>query len=166
MQIRKLWQPLKDNGAVCSPAALRRTSVVCLTFMLGIGITQAAVAAELDVMGPQSGSVATPVADTSQRAGFSQRLTIESTNLESLLLEKGVITQDDWIRLKAEEERRAFEQTAETGMAGNPRWYERIRINGYTQFRYSAGPSSDKFSIPLSDKAATTQPREFYFRRI
>jgi hypothetical protein len=138
--------------------------------MLGIGMTQAAVAAELDVMGPQSGSVAgsvaTPVADTSQRAGSGQRLTIESTNLESLLLEKGVITQDDWIRLKAEEERRAFEQTAETGMAGNPRWYERIRINGYAQFRYSAGPSSDKFSIPLSDKAATTQSREFYFRRI
>ena len=166
MQIRTLSQLLKDRGAACSHANVRRASVMCLAFMLGIGSALNAVAAELDVMGPQTGSVATPVADTSQRAGFSQRLTIESTNLESLLLEKGVITQDDWIRLKAEEERRAFEQTAETGMAGNPRWYERIRINGYAQFRYSAGPSSDKFSIPLSDKAATTQPRELYFRRI
>ena len=166
MQIRTLSQLLKDRGVACSHANVRRASVMCLAFMLGIGSALNAVAAELDVMGPQTGSVATPVADTSQRAGFSQRLTIESTNLESLLLEKGVITQDDWIRLKAEEERRAFEQTAETGMAGNPRWYERIRINGYAQFRYSAGPSSDKFSIPLSDKAATTQPRELYFRRI
>jgi hypothetical protein len=133
---------------------------------LGITSTLAAIAAEPDVIGPQTGLTATPVADPSQRAGAGQRLTIESTNLESLLLEKGIITQDDWIRLKAEEERRAFEQTAEMGMVGNPRWYERIRISGYTQFRYSAGPSDGKMSIPLSDKAATTQPRELYFRRI
>jgi hypothetical protein len=79
---------------------------------------------------------------------------------------KGLITQDDWIRLKADEERRAFEQTAEAGMAGNPRWYERIRISGYTQFRISAGPTDSKFTIPLGDSTATTQPREFYFRRI
>lgn len=166
MQIRKLSQLLKDRRAVCSHATVRRASVVCLAFMLGMGSTLDAGAAEPAVMGPQAGATAIPVADPSQRASSGQRLTIESTNLESLLLEKGVITQDDWIRLKAEEERRAFEQTAETGMAGNPRWYERIRINGYTQFRYSAGASDSKFSIPLSDKAATTQPRELYFRRI
>ncbi len=166
MQIRKLSKLLNDKRAVCSPTALRRTSVVCLVFILGIGITQAAVAAELDAAGPQAGSAATPVADTSQRAGAGQRLTIESTNLENLLLEKGVITQDDWIRLKADEERRAFEQTAEAGLAGNPRWYERIRINGYTQFRIAAGATDGKFSIPLGDGTATSQSREFYFRRI
>lgn len=127
----------------------------------------AAVSAEPAVVGPQATSTAVPVADTSGRDGSGQRTTIiESTNLENLLLEKGVITQDDWIRLKAEEERRAFEQTAETGMAGNPRWYERIRINGYTQFRYALGATDGKFSIPLGDSTATSQPREFYFRRI
>lgn len=94
------------------------------------------------------------------------RTTIQSTNLESLLLEKGVITQDDWIRLKAEEERRVFEQTAELQMAGNPRWYERIRINGYTQLRFSLGSNTGKFDIPLGDKMATQNAREFYFRRI
>lgn len=167
MQIRKLSQLLKDRGAACSHVHVRRASVLCLAFMLGMGSTLDAIAAEPEVMGSQSGSVATPVADTSQRAGTGQRQTIiDSTNLESLLLEKGLITQDDWIRLKADEERRAFEQTAEAGMAGNPRWYERIRISGYTQFRYSAGPSDSKFTIPLGDKTATTQPREFYFRRI
>ncbi len=166
MQIRKLWEPLKDRGAVCSSPTVQRASVACLAFMLGIGSALPAIAAELEAMGPQTGSAATPVADTNPRAGAGQRLTIESTNLESLLLEKGVITQDDWIRLKAEEERRAFEQTAEAGMAGNPRWYERIRISGYTQFRIAAGASDGKFSIPLGDSTATSQPREFYFRRI
>jgi hypothetical protein len=134
--------------------------------MVGISSTLAAVAAEPDVIGPQAGSTATPIADTSQRAVSGQRVTIESTSLESLLLEKGVITQDDWIRLKAEEERRVFEQTAEMGMAGNPRWYERIRINGYTQFRYAAGATDSKFSIPLGDGNAGSQARELYFRRI
>ncbi len=166
MQIRKLAQLLKDRGAVCSHANVRRAFVVCLAFMLGIGSGLDAGAAEFDVMGPQAGAVATPVADTSQRAMSAQLLTTQSTNLESLLLEKGVITQDDWIRLKAEEERHAFEQTAEMGIVGNPRWYERIRISGYTQFRYAAGASDGKFSIPLGDGNAGTQARELYFRRI
>jgi len=139
---------------------------MCLAVMLGIGSPLDAVAAEPNAAQPPAGSVATPVADSSQRAGAGQRLTVESTNLESLLLERGIISQDDWIRLKAEEERRAFEQTAEAGMAGNPRWYERIRISGYTQFRYAAGASDKKFSIPLGDSTATSQPREFYARRI
>jgi phosphate-selective porin len=133
---------------------------------LGISNTLAAVAAEPDVIGPQTGLTATPVADPSQRAGAGQRVTIESTNLESLLLEKGLITQDDWIRLKAEEERRVFEQTPEMQMAGNPRWYERIRMSGYTQFRISTGPTDGKMSIPQGDSNATTNQREFYFRRI
>lgn len=111
-------------------------------------------------------AVSAPVSDGSGRASSGQRTTIQTTNLESLLLEKGVITQDDWIRLKAEEERRIFEQTAEMQMAGNPRWYERIRINGYTQFRYSAGPTNSKFTIPLGDSNATSNSREFYIRRI
>ena len=166
MQIWQFPQQLKDRGAVCSCAVLRRASIGCLVLILGINSTLAAVAAEPDVIGPQSGSSVTPVADTSQRAGAGQRLTIESTNLESLLLEKGLITQDDWIRLKAEEERRVFEQTPEMQMAGNPRWYERIRISGYTQFRISAGPTDGKMSIPQGDSNATHQPREFYFRRI
>lgn len=119
---------------------------------------------EMVVASPASGP--NPPPDGTGRAGSGQRVTIQSTSLESLLLEKGVITQDDWIRLKAEEERRVFEQTAELQMAGNPRWYERIRINGYTQFRYAAGATDSKFSIPLGDGNAGTHPREFYFRRI
>jgi hypothetical protein len=41
-------------------------------------------------------------------------LAIESTPLENLLLEKGLSTMDDWLRITAEEERRQIERTAET----------------------------------------------------
>ncbi|MDP1768868.1 MAG: porin [Nitrospirota bacterium] len=166
MQIWPLPQQSKDESTTFLRVILLRAFVLCLVLTLGINSTLAAVAAEPDIIGPQSGLTATPVADPSQRASVGQRLTIESTNLESLLLEKGLITQDDWIRLKAEEERRVFEQTPEMQMAGNPRWYERIRISGYTQFRISAGPTDGKMSIPLGDSNATHQPREFYMRRI
>lgn len=101
-----------------------------------------------------------------ERVTSGQRLSIQSSTLENLLLEKGVLTQEDWIRLKAEEERRIFEQTAEMQFAGNPRWYERIRINGYTQFRYALGATTGKFDIPLGDSFGDQQGNEFYVRRI
>ena len=166
MQIWPLPQQSKDEGATFLHVLLRQAFVLCLVFNLGTTNTLTAGAAEPDVMGPRGGLSATPVADPSQRAGAGQRVTIESTNLESLLLEKGVITQDDWIRLKAEEERRVFEQTPEMQMAGNPRWYERIRMSGYTQFRISAGPTDGKMNIAQGDSNATSNPRDFYFRRI
>lgn len=147
--------------------SVRRNVFVCfLMFAAGfpgsLSIADAQTVAESSLSGP---SVKT-VPQGGGRASSGQRTTIQSTSLESLLLDKGVITQDDWIHLKAEEERRVYEQTAEMQMAGNPRWYERIRISGYTQFRIAAGMTDSKFSIPLGDKAATSQAREFYFRRI
>lgn len=89
----------------------------------------------------------------------------EPTPLEDLLLEKGVITMDDWIRIKAQEEKKAFETSAEIGMISSPRWYERIRISGYTQFRYAL-LSNPMLDIPLGDSNATTNPNTFYIRRI
>lgn len=111
----------------------------------------------------------TAVSDTgslSLRPGGGQRVAIESTSLENLLLEKGLITQEDWIRLKAEEERRVFEQSAELQMSGNPRWYERIRVNGYSQFRYNLGASDGRFDLPLNDSFGDQQANEFYVRRL
>ncbi len=166
MQIWRSPQQPKDGTDGRVGTMVHLVSIAPLALLLVMSSTPNARAADPETAGPQAGATATPVADTGGRVGSGQRVSIESTSLESLLLEKGVITQDDWIRLKAEEERRVFEQTAEMQMAGNPRWYERIRINGYTQFRYSAGPSDSKFSIPLGDSTATHHPREFYARRI
>lgn len=157
----------------------RAIAVAGLTgaLLLGGGIIGTAAQAETGVnaafqvaqlsSGPEhADGQALPVADSATRPSSGQRPLIESSSLENLLLERGVISQEDWIRLKAEEERKVFEQSAELQMSGNPRWYERIRITGYSQLRYAAAPSTGKFSIPLSDKNATSNPNEFYFRRV
>jgi len=113
--------------------------------------------------------VITPVAGPSQTGSPKQSggfmKAAEPTPLEDVLLEKGLITMDDWIRIKAQEEQKALTQSAEMGMITSPRWYERIRINGYTQFRYALldNPMMD---IPLGDKVATSDPNTFYIRRI
>ena len=39
----------------------------------------------------------------------AQTPSVDATSLEELMLEKGLITQDDYIRLKAEQERRTSE---------------------------------------------------------
>jgi hypothetical protein len=92
-------------------------------------------------------------------------LAIESTPLEDLLLEKGLITMDDWIRIKAEEERRQIARTTESQFIGNPRWFERINVNGYAQFRYTT-KSNSKLDIPLGESTSTNHPQDFFFRRI
>ena len=119
---------------------IRQNAYVC-SLILAVGLGGSLSFAEAQMVAETSSSEASagPPREGSYQAGLGQRLTIQSTNLESLLLEKGVITQEDWIHLKAEEERRIFEQTTEMQMAGNPRWYERIRLNGYAQFRYNLG---------------------------
>jgi hypothetical protein len=147
-----------------------------LTLPLQVSAGSGEPAPRLLAQGPSQSSPATystetapsviPTAMSAERETSGQRLSIESTSLEGLLLEKGVITQEDWIRLKAEEERRIFEQSAELQMAGNPRWYERIRMNGYMQFRYNAGASNRLFDLPLNDSFGDQQGNEFYARRL
>lgn len=111
----------------------------------------------------------TPVAATSQpgspkqSGGFMQSAV--PSPLEDVLLEKGLISMDDWIRIKAQEEQKALEQSSEMGMISSPRWYERIRINGYTQMRYSLF-NNPMMDIPLGDKVAVSDPNTFYIRRI
>lgn len=89
----------------------------------------------------------------------------EPTPLEDLMLEKGIITMDDWLRIKAEEERKGLQERAEIQMGGSPRWYERIKISGYVQVRYALN-GNPMMDIPLGDKNATAKPQSFYFRRI
>lgn len=88
-----------------------------------------------------------------------------ATPLEDLLLEKGVITMDDWIRIKAQEEKKVEETSAQMGMLSSARWYERIWISGYTQARYAL-ISNPMIDLPLTDRVATTDPNTFYLRRI
>jgi hypothetical protein len=61
----------------------------------------------------------------------------EGASMEDLLLEKGLITMDDWIRIKAEEEQRRNEQSVVAEFTASPSWYTRLRMYGYGMFRYS-----------------------------
>lgn len=140
------------------------TFLVCILIIATCGIVP--VTAEE----PQPAKPAvTPVAGSSreneptQSRGFMKAA--EPTPLEDILLEKGLISTDDWIRIKAQEEQKALEQSAEMGMVTSPRWYERIRINGYTQFRYAL-LNNPMMDIPLGDRVSTTDPNTFYIRRI
>ncbi len=93
---------------------------------------------------------------------------IESTPLEDLLLEKGIITQDDWIRIKAEQERQFMERTVVAEFSGSPRWYERITMFGYGMLRYNLtnnGQVRTYHDVSVGDTANGAQPG-FFFRRI
>lgn len=118
--------------------------------------------AALDNNAVPTGATTSTVREPSQSQLFRP---VEPTPLEDLMLEKGIITTDDWLRIKAEEERKALTQQAELQMAASPRWYERIRISGYVQMRYALN-GNPMMDIPLGDKNATAKPQSFYFRRI
>jgi hypothetical protein len=95
---------------------------------------------------------------------------LEGSSLEDLLLEKGVITMDDWIRIKAEEERRQSERSVVAEFTGSPRWYERLTMFGYGMFRYNRlgqpnGQLRTYHDASVGDKNSGAQPG-FFFRRI
>jgi hypothetical protein len=94
----------------------------------------------------------------------------DSTALDDLLLEKGVITMDDWIRLKAEQEQRAAESAIVAEFTASPKWYERMRHYGYGMMRYNrlGMPNANLRSYhdaSIGDERAGAQPG-FFFRRI
>ena len=72
--------------------------------------------------------------------------------LEDLLLENKQITVDQWVQLKAEEEKREAKTMEESrGIGDTPlreRWYEKISIRGYTQLRYNFTPDNDFLTSP------------------
>ncbi len=48
-----------------------------------------------------------------------------------------MITREDWLEIKAQEERKMAERTEALEFTGSPRWYERLRLYGYFMFRYN-----------------------------
>ena len=67
--------------------------------------------------------------------------TAQAGSLEDLMLEKGQMSIDEWVKLKAEEEQRDYKASEESrGVGDTPvkaKWYEKISIRGYTQIRYN-----------------------------
>ncbi len=60
---------------------------------------------------------------------------IAQGGIEDTLYEKGVITKEEWLKTKADQERQ--EAIIQSERATTEKWYEKISIRGYTQFRYN-----------------------------
>ena len=95
---------------------------------------------------------------------------MEGTTIEDLMLEKGLISMDDWLRLRAEQERRTAELATVAEFTSSPRWYERLRHYGYGQFRYNRlgnpnGLVRTYHDASVGDETAGAQPG-FFYRRI
>lgn len=88
--------------------------------------------------------------------------------LEDMLLENKQITIDQWVKLKAEEEKREAKELEESRGVGDApvreRWYERISIRGYTQFRYNHTVNRDELLSNQGDRSIGKN-NEFFLRR-
>ena len=88
--------------------------------------------------------------------------------LEDLLLENKQITIDQWIKLKAEEEKREAKALEESRAVGDvpvrERWYERISIRGFAQFRQNWNVNNDFLTSNQGDKGIG-QNNTFELRR-
>lgn len=97
-------------------------------------------------------------------AGWSPALAVK---LEDLLLENKQITIDQWVQLKAEEEKREAKIMEESRGTGDTplreRWYEKISIRGYTQLRYNFTPNNE-FLISPGDRSIVKN-NELFMRR-
>lgn len=91
----------------------------------------------------------------------------QAGKLEDLLLENKQITIDQWVQLKAEEEKREAKVMEESRGVGDvpvrERWYEKISVRGYTQFRYNFTPNNDLLTSP-GDRSIVKN-NEFFVRR-
>lgn len=88
--------------------------------------------------------------------------------LEDLLLENKQITIDQWVKLKSEEEKRQAKEFQESRGVGDvpvrERWYEKISIRGYSQFRYNHTINNERLINNQGDRSIG-QNNELFLRR-
>ncbi len=88
--------------------------------------------------------------------------------LEDALLENKQITVDQWVEIKAEEEKQQAKALEESRGVGDvpvrERWYEKINIRGYTQFRYNHTLNNDLLRSNQGDRSIANN-NEFFLRR-
>jgi len=86
---------------------------------------------------------------------------VAQANIEDLLYEKGQITKEEWLKLKAEHER---EEAIVAERATIKKWFDKISIRGYVQARYTYLPG-DK-SIRSEYDNTIRDNTGFAFRRV
>ncbi len=87
---------------------------------------------------------------------------VAQASVEDLLYEKGQITKEDWLKLKAEHER---EEAIIAERSTVNKWFDKLSIRGYTQLRYSYLPGNKDIRLDDSD-ASVGNNTGFGFRRI
>ena len=86
---------------------------------------------------------------------------VAHANVEDLLYEKGQITKEEWLKLKAEHER---DDAIVAEKAAIKKWFDKISIRGYVQARYTYLPG-DK-SIRSEYDNTIRDDTGFAFRRV
>lgn len=86
---------------------------------------------------------------------------VAHASVEDLLYEKGQITKEEWLKLKAEHEK---EEAIVQQRSAIKRWYDKISIRGYVQARYTYLPG-DK-SIRSEYDNTIRDNTGFAFRRV
>jgi hypothetical protein len=88
--------------------------------------------------------------------------------LEDALLENKQITIDQWMEIKAEEEKREAKALQESrGVGDTPvreRWYSKISVRGYAQLRYNYTVDNDFLRSSANDRSIGAN-NEFFLRR-
>ena len=81
--------------------------------------------------------------------------------IEDILYEKGQITKEEWLKTKADAER---EEAIIQQRGTTEKWYQKLSIRGYTQFRYNY-VTDDKKLVSEYDSSIGNN-KGFQFRRI
>ncbi len=93
--------------------------------------------------------------------GLFLKANVAQASIEDLLYEKGQITKEEWLKLKAEHER---EEAIVQQRSAIKNWFDKISIRGYVQARYSYLPG-DK-SIRSEYDNTIRDNTGFAFRRV
>lgn len=93
--------------------------------------------------------------------GLMVQANLAQANVEDLLYEKGQITKEEWLKLKAEHER---DDAIIAERAAIKKWFDKISIRGYIQGRYSYLPG-DK-SIRSEYDGSIKDDTGFALRRV
>ena len=92
--------------------------------------------------------------------GLISQVNMAQAALEDILYEKGQITKEEWLKTKADQERKeAIIQQAPT----TEKWYEKLSIRGYTQMRYNY-VTDDRQLVDVNDSSVGNN-KGFLLRR-
>jgi hypothetical protein len=93
--------------------------------------------------------------------GLILQANMAQANVEDLLYEKGQITKEEWVKLKADQEK---QDAIVADRASIKKWFDKISIRGYVQARYTYLPG-DK-SIRSEYDNTIRDDTGFAFRRV